>query len=350
MNVSWEPPALPNGVLEGYRLVYEPCTPVDGEGMAGGSGEGPEGPGSASVPAGVSKIVTVDVKGTSPLWMKVKDLAEGVTYRFRIRAKTFAYGPDVEANITTGPGEGAGGTWGTDGVREAMGWGLAWFCATLCPLCLVCGLQPCSGPQVPLAPQESPSSPAMARPSPSTGPVGTPAKGPSPDTSSRPGPQVPQLLSIPSSGSGWGETEAGGAEWGQVLGPKVWRVVHVLIMGEALLSGADGTGGAWRDVTPCPGVSCRASPPLPAPLSLPDEGLWDILIKDIPKEVTSYTFSMDILKQGVSYDFRVIAVNDYGYGTPSTPSPSVSGVFLGDPVPLCWGGGPGAALNPVPGS
>jgi len=34
---------------------------------------------------------------------------------------------------------------------------------------------------------------------------------------------------------------------------------------------------------------------------------------------------MDILKQGVSYDFRVIAVNDYGYGTPSTPSPSVSG-------------------------
>lgn len=65
-------------------------------------------PGSASVPAGVSKIVTVDVKGTSPLWMKVKDLAEGVTYRFRIRARTFAYGPDVEANITTGPGEGKG--------------------------------------------------------------------------------------------------------------------------------------------------------------------------------------------------------------------------------------------------
>lgn len=204
MNVSWEPPALPNGVLEGYRLVYEPCTPVDGEGTAGGSGQGPAGPGSASVPAGVSKIVTVDVKGTSPLWMKVKDLAEGVTYRFRIRAKTFAYGPDVEANITTGPGEGAGDTWGTH--REEMG--LAWLCASLC---LVCGLQLCSAPQVPLAPQESPSSPAMARPSPSTGPVGTPGRGPSPDTSSRPGPQVPQLLCIPTSGSGRGETEAGSA-------------------------------------------------------------------------------------------------------------------------------------------
>lgn len=56
-----------------------------------------------------------------------------------------------------------------------------------------------------------------------------------------------------------------------------------------------------------------------------DEGLWDILIKDIPKEVTSHTFNMDILKQGVTYDFRVIGVNDYGYGSPSLPSPSISG-------------------------
>lgn len=31
VNVSWEAPQSPNGVLEGYRLVYEPCTPVDGE-------------------------------------------------------------------------------------------------------------------------------------------------------------------------------------------------------------------------------------------------------------------------------------------------------------------------------
>lgn len=53
--------------------------------------------------------------------------------------------------------------------------------------------------------------------------------------------------------------------------------------------------------------------------------MWDILIKDIPKEVTSHTFNMDILKQGVSYDFRVIGVNDYGYGSPSLPSPSISG-------------------------
>ncbi|KAM6050623.1 protein sidekick-2 [Chlamydotis macqueenii] len=181
VNVSWEPPLLPNGILEGYRLVYEPCMPVDG----------------------VSKIVTVDVKGNSPLWMKVKDLAEGVTYRFRIRAKTFAYGPDVEANITTGPGEGAPGP---------------------------------------------PGEPFISR-------------------------------------------------YGSAI------TIH-------WSSGDPGQGPITRYV-----IEARPS----------DEGLWDILIKDIPKEVTSYTFSMDILKQGVSYDFRVIAVNDYGYGTPSTPSPSVSG-------------------------
>ncbi|XP_035198394.1 protein sidekick-2 isoform X3 [Oxyura jamaicensis] len=180
VNVSWEPPPLPNGVLEGYRLVYEPCMPVDG----------------------VSKIVTVDVKGNSPLWMKVKDLAEGVTYRFRIRAKTFAYGPDIEANITTGPGEGAPGP---------------------------------------------PGEPFISR-------------------------------------------------YGSAI------TIH-------WSSGDPGQGPITRYV-----LEARPS----------DEGLWDILIKDIPKEVTSYTFSMDILKQGVSYDFRVIAVNDYGYGTPSTPSPSVS--------------------------
>lgn len=52
--------------------------------------------------------MTVDVKGNSPLWLKVKDLAEGMTYRFRLRAKTFTYGPEIEANVTTGPGEGRG--------------------------------------------------------------------------------------------------------------------------------------------------------------------------------------------------------------------------------------------------
>ncbi|XP_033945055.1 protein sidekick-2 isoform X8 [Pseudochaenichthys georgianus] len=180
VNVSWGEPKQANGIIEGYRLVYEPCTPVDG----------------------VSKIVTVDVKGSAPLWMKIKDLADGVTYNYRIRAKTLTYGPEVEANITTGPGEGAPGP---------------------------------------------PGEPFISR-------------------------------------------------YGTAL------TLH-------WTSGDQGHAPITRYV-----IEARPS----------DEGLWDILIKDIPKEVTSYTLNLDMLREGVTYDFRVIAVNDYGYGSPSAPSPSIS--------------------------
>ncbi|XP_044188259.1 protein sidekick-2 isoform X2 [Thunnus albacares] len=187
VNVSWGEPKQANGIIEGYRLVYEPCTPVDD---------------SSPRTPGVSKIVTVDVKGSAPLWMKIKDLADGVTYNFRIRAKTLTYGPEVEANITTGPGEGAPGP---------------------------------------------PGEPFISR-------------------------------------------------YGTAL------TLH-------WASGDQGRAPITRYV-----IEARPS----------DEGLWDILIKDIPKEVTSYTLNLDMLREGVTYDFRVIAVNDYGYGSPSAPSPSIS--------------------------
>ncbi|XP_033945054.1 protein sidekick-2 isoform X7 [Pseudochaenichthys georgianus] len=187
VNVSWGEPKQANGIIEGYRLVYEPCTPVDD---------------SSPRTPGVSKIVTVDVKGSAPLWMKIKDLADGVTYNYRIRAKTLTYGPEVEANITTGPGEGAPGP---------------------------------------------PGEPFISR-------------------------------------------------YGTAL------TLH-------WTSGDQGHAPITRYV-----IEARPS----------DEGLWDILIKDIPKEVTSYTLNLDMLREGVTYDFRVIAVNDYGYGSPSAPSPSIS--------------------------
>lgn len=167
--------------------------------------------------------MTVDVKGNSPLWMKVKDLAEGVTYRFRIRAKTFAYGPDVEANITTGPGEGRGGCAGrlcrgeggdVVGTVPLVPPGLVWPHASLYPPASSSAL----GPQVPPVPLASPSSLATARLSPSTGRVGTPAKDPSPDTSSKPVLQVLELLSAfhpylnISSALDSGETEARSAD------------------------------------------------------------------------------------------------------------------------------------------
>lgn len=56
-----------------------------------------------------------------------------------------------------------------------------------------------------------------------------------------------------------------------------------------------------------------------------DEGLWDMFVKDIPRSATSYTVGLDKLKQGVSYEFRVVAVNEFGYGEPSVPSVAVSG-------------------------
>lgn len=62
-----------------------------------------------------------------------------------------------------------------------------------------------------------------------------------------------------------------------------------------------------------------------------DEGLWDMFVKDIPRSATSYTVGLDKLKQGVTYEFRVVAVNEFGYGEPSVPSVAVSGnhgVFL----------------------
>lgn len=59
--------------------------------------------------------------------------------------------------------------------------------------------------------------------------------------------------------------------------------------------------------------------------ALLDEGLWDMFVKDIPRSATSYTVGLDKLKQGVTYEFRVVAVNEFGYGEPSLPSVAVSG-------------------------
>ena len=47
--------------------------------------------------------------------------------------------------------------------------------------------------------------------------------------------------------------------------------------------------------------------------------------KDIPRSATSYTVDLDKLRQGVTYEFRVVAVNKAGFGEPSRPSIAVSG-------------------------
>jgi len=55
---------------------------------------------------GVSKTVTVEIKGNWQRWLKVRDLKRAVTYRFKVQARTIAYGPELEANVTAGPVEG----------------------------------------------------------------------------------------------------------------------------------------------------------------------------------------------------------------------------------------------------
>uniref|UniRef100_A0A673TFD6 Sidekick cell adhesion molecule 1 n=1 Tax=Suricata suricatta TaxID=37032 RepID=A0A673TFD6_SURSU len=180
LNVSWGQPAAANGVLQGYRVVYEPSAPVQG----------------------VSKVVTVDVKGNWQRWLKVRDLTKGVTYFFRVQARTIAYGPELQANVTAGPAEGSPGS--------------------------------------------------------------------------------PRDVSVTKSTS------------------------------ELTLRWTEGSAGR----TPTTGYIIEARPS--------DEGLWDMFAKDIPRSATSYTVSLDQLRPGVTYEFRVVAVNRAGYGEPSDPSAAVS--------------------------
>ncbi|KFV53129.1 Protein sidekick-1, partial [Tyto alba] len=180
LNVSWGEPTAANGVLQGYRVVYEPLAPVQG----------------------VSKVVTVDIKGNWQRWLKVRDLTKGMTYLFRVQARTIAYGPELQANVTAGPAEGSPGS--------------------------------------------------------------------------------PQEILVTKSASG------------------------------LTLQWTEGDSGE----KPTTGYIIEARPS--------DEGLWDMFVKDIPRSATSYTVGLDKLKQGVSYEFRVVAVNEFGYGEPSVPSVAVS--------------------------
>uniref|UniRef100_A0A672KD05 Sidekick cell adhesion molecule 1 n=1 Tax=Sinocyclocheilus grahami TaxID=75366 RepID=A0A672KD05_SINGR len=180
LNVSWGLPLSPNGVVEGYRVVYEPTAPIQG----------------------VTKVVTVDIRGSWQRWLKVRDLTKGVTYCFRVQAKTIAYGPEAEANITAGPVKGSPGS--------------------------------------------------------------------------------PVEMSITKTGS--------------------MLNIHW----------TPGDTGA-EHVT---GYVIEARPS--------DEGMWDTFVRHLPPTSTSHSVSLDRLRQGISYQFRVLAINEFGYGEPSVPSAAMS--------------------------
>lgn len=61
------------------------------------------------VRAGVSKVVTVDVRGSWQRWLKVRDLVTGATYAFSAQALTVSYGPPIRANISAQPAQGSNG-------------------------------------------------------------------------------------------------------------------------------------------------------------------------------------------------------------------------------------------------
>uniref|UniRef100_A0A4W6FY19 Sidekick cell adhesion molecule 1 n=1 Tax=Lates calcarifer TaxID=8187 RepID=A0A4W6FY19_LATCA len=180
VNVSWGTPLTPNGQLEGYRVVYQPTAPVQG----------------------VSKVVTVDVKGSWQRWLKVRDLVKGATYAFSVQALTVSYGPPIQANITAQPMQGTPGS--------------------------------------------------------------------------------PMEMSITKTSSAlnihWTEGDTGAA--------------------------------------PVTGYVIEARPS--------DEGVWDSFIRPLPPTSRSVSVPLERLRSGISYEFRVIAVNRYGYGQPSTPSASLA--------------------------
>ena len=62
--------------------------------------------------------------------------------------------------------------------------------------------------------------------------------------------------------------------------------------------------------------------PLLSPL---DEGVWDSFVRLLPPSSRTVSVAMDRLRSGVGYEFRVIAVNRYGYGEPSSPSAALAG-------------------------
>ncbi|XP_044047489.1 protein sidekick-1-like isoform X3 [Siniperca chuatsi] len=180
VNVSWGAPLTPNGQVEGYRVIYQPTAPVQG----------------------VSKVVTVDVRGSWQRWLKVRDLIKGATYTFSLQALTVSYGPPIQANITAQPVQGSPGS--------------------------------------------------------------------------------PVEISITKTSSAltihWSEGDIGAA--------------------------------------PVTGYVIESRPS--------DEGVWDSFIRLLPPNSRSVSVPLERLRSGISYEFRVIAVNRYGYGQPSTPSAALA--------------------------
>uniref|UniRef100_A0A3Q3VZI8 Uncharacterized protein n=1 Tax=Mola mola TaxID=94237 RepID=A0A3Q3VZI8_MOLML len=183
VNVSWGAPLTSNGQLEGYRVIYRSAAPVQG----------------------VSKVVTVDVRGSWQRWLKVRDLIKGAMYTFSVQALTVSHGPSIQANLTAKPVQGSPGS--------------------------------------------------------------------------------PMDMSITKTST--------------------TLTIH--------------WSGGITGAAPVTGYVIESRPS--------DEGVWDSFVRSLPPSSRSVSVPLERLRSGISYEFRVIAVNRYGYGQPSTPSVAVAGNY-----------------------
>ncbi|XP_010854785.1 PREDICTED: protein sidekick-2 [Bison bison bison] len=275
VNVSWGAPEFPNGVLEGYRLVYEPCTPVDAS--------------HTRQPSTFALGCWQDAG--APGQPAAHTLLPGTVPSRRQWRKHLLCPGSQEAGLQAHGDQQAGalGALGASTAGPPDRKGLRTLCGHSREPIPGAGL----GPSSLLVVAGAPDPPAASASS-----LASPLEGV----------QLGAFVASPYILS-WKAGAVGDLAESAPGPPGVPIIVrYSSAIAIHWSSGDPGKGPITRYV-----LEARPS----------DEGLWDILIKDIPKEVTSYTFSMDILKPGVSYDFRVIAVNDYGFGTPSSPSQSV---------------------------
>ncbi len=74
-------------------------------------------------------------------------------------------------------------------------------------------------------------------------------------------------------------------------------------------------------------TKCMMTFSLEVTLLSADEGMWDTFVRHLPPTSTSHSVNLDRLRQGISYQFRVLAINEFGYGEPSVPSAAMSGNY-----------------------
>ena len=66
-------------------------------------------------------------------------------------------------------------------------------------------------------------------------------------------------------------------------------------------------------------------PDLFVSVSIADEGLWELVARNLPASAQSHTIPLLQFHSDTSYAFRVFARNAHGLGSPSPPSPAISG-------------------------